>query len=261
MNITNKIGFVPTAVCAIGALCSLSATAATVTLGDAEDTWGAQNAGTTNYGADETFQVGSGGANQIRLGYAAFDVSSLDGLYTTIDSVTLRVYVTGSQANTLVMSYAAMADTNALWSESTATYNHQIQSALTAWDVGPSWQAPETYADELTGGQTVSMGSGVTGWFDMDITAAGGLTDAGAPASLTALIDLWITQETTDGVNAGIALWKNHGGGYTRTIASSENATVAFRPELVVTYTAVPEPSSAALLGLGGIALILRRRK
>ena len=29
----------------------------------------------------------------------------------------------------------------------------------------------------------------------------------------------------------------------------------------VLTFTAVPEPSSAALLGLGGIALILRRRK
>ena len=29
----------------------------------------------------------------------------------------------------------------------------------------------------------------------------------------------------------------------------------------VLTFTAVPEPSSAALLGLGGLALILRRRK
>lgn len=34
-----------------------------------------------------------------------------------------------------------------------------------------------------------------------------------------------------------------------------------FTGEITLTFTAVPEPSSTALLGLGGLALILRRRK
>jgi len=38
-------------------------------------------------------------------------------------------------------------------------------------------------------------------------------------------------------------------------------ADTGFDPRLTVTAQAVPEPSSAALLGLGGLALILRRRK
>ncbi|MCP5538008.1 MAG: PEP-CTERM sorting domain-containing protein [Akkermansiaceae bacterium] len=40
---------------------------------------------------------------------------------------------------------------------------------------------------------------------------------------------------------------------------SSEQAFLL--DDVLVTYQAVPEPSSAALLGLGGLALILRRRK
>jgi hypothetical protein len=39
------------------------------------------------------------------------------------------------------------------------------------------------------------------------------------------------------------------------------NSTGAQLNALLVHTTAVPEPSSAALLGLGGLALILRRRK
>ena len=35
----------------------------------------------------------------------------------------------------------------------------------------------------------------------------------------------------------------------------------AFLDDIVITGNVVPEPSTAALLGLGGLALILRRRK
>lgn len=45
-------------------------------------------------------------------------------------------------------------------------------------------------------------------------------------------------------------------------IHSSESATALSRPKLIVEFTApIPEPSTTALLGLGGLALILRRRK
>ena len=45
----------------------------------------------------------------------------------------------------------------------------------------------------------------------------------------------------------------------TNTPATSGTGSRDFR--FSVAGTAVPEPSSAALLGLGGLALILRRRK
>ncbi len=37
-----------------------------------------------------------------------------------------------------------------------------------------------------------------------------------------------------------------------------DNASIQYE---VTTFVAIPEPSSASLLGLGGLALILRRRK
>lgn len=43
--------------------------------------------------------------------------------------------------------------------------------------------------------------------------------------------------------------------------ASSTADTGVLETDLIGLYTAVPEPSSTALLGLGGLALILRRRK
>lgn len=49
---------------------------------------------------------------------------------------------------------------------------------------------------------------------------------------------------TTNGTDAAVTIFNNNGG-------SNYSAT----------FTVVPEPSSAALLGLGGLALILRRRK
>jgi hypothetical protein len=44
------------------------------------------------------------------------------------------------------------------------------------------------------------------------------------------------------------------------TIASTEYSEFAVAPHLVVNYTPIPEPASVALLGLGSLALLARRR-
>jgi len=77
-----------------------------------------------------------------------------------------------------------------------------------------------------------------------------------------------VIQET---INSGIGSGDNF---YTRVIASAGTQADSIRivdkksednaftlTEIRVNTTAVPEPSSTALLGLGGLALILRRRK
>ncbi|MDG1071651.1 MAG: DNRLRE domain-containing protein [Akkermansiaceae bacterium] len=43
--------------------------------------------------------------------------------------------------------------------------------------------------------------------------------------------------------------------------AAEDFATTGSRPELVIEHSMIPEPSSLALLGLGGLALLRRRRK
>ena len=99
--------------------------------------------------------------------------------------------------------------------------------------------------------------------FDLEFSTDGGAT-FGNTVSLTAAMaddtgattgDVFFNGETFDIEDqAGVTHVKfiaqdNYGGGYTGIA------------EVNFTGVAVPEPSSAALLGLGGLALILRRRK
>jgi hypothetical protein len=46
-----------------------------------------------------------------------------------------------------------------------------------------------------------------------------------------------------------------------RAFYTREESNTALQPELQITYTAVPEPSSLALLGLTGFGLFRRRAK
>ena len=69
-----------------------------------------------------------------------------------------------------------------------------------------------------------------------------------------------LTARSTDpSQNNGWGLKRDNGGN--TGWRSSEYGIIANRPVLSVTYAAVPEPSSTALLGLGGLALMLRRRR
>ncbi|NWK55045.1 PEP-CTERM sorting domain-containing protein [Verrucomicrobiaceae bacterium N1E253] len=69
------------------------------------------------------------------------------------------------------------------------------------------------------------------------------------------------TQETW--VNTASGTFANSGSElFVRvTLVDQVNGGQIGMDNLVINHTAVPEPSSAALLGLGGLALILRRRK
>ncbi|NWK55067.1 PEP-CTERM sorting domain-containing protein [Verrucomicrobiaceae bacterium N1E253] len=73
--------------------------------------------------------------------------------------------------------------------------------------------------------------------------AASGVTQSISSQSFNFVI-------TSDGVTTGDLSFQSTIGGNDYRIDN-----------IAVSYTAVPEPSSTALLGLGGIALILRRRK
>ncbi len=71
----------------------------------------------------------------------------------------------------------------------------------------------------------------------------------------------------TNSTGVGTVLWeykKSDGLGLdfrTSGNASGQMAIIADSLEVTYIYTAVPEPSSTALLGIGGLALMLRRRR
>ncbi|BDS06544.1 hypothetical protein NT6N_15840 [Oceaniferula spumae] len=77
----------------------------------------------------------------------------------------------------------------------------------------------------------------------------------------------WLITQYDGGANAGQFIFiqadsagLTTGGTVGYHLDTANNVTVANRPVLNYT-TVVPEPSSAALLGLGGLTLIMRRRK
>ena len=110
------------------------------------------------------------------------------------------------------------------------------------------------YSVDGGGFQTVALN------FQSDLATPGdqqwGGDEQGSNATFTVSLDLLdglsagnhtlavYTTITTNGTNADTTIFNNNG-------ASNYTAT----------FTSVPEPSSFALLGLGGLALIMRRRK
>jgi hypothetical protein len=79
----------------------------------------------------------------------------------------------------------------------------------------------------------------------------------------------WSTTSTAgSSVIARIAVARDSGGGFGNSYTAGtaddngdNNSPSAFDARFAVSINTVPEPSSAALLGFGGLALILRRRK
>lgn len=126
--------------------------------------------------------------------------------------------------------------------------------------------------DELTladGGLGAEYGSGTPGTlvnvFNLDADRGASVTETigaigGAPNTLAgADLVTFLSQRASGGGLATFILTfdqNGRGNGY----GSKENTDSALWPQLSLTYTAVPEPSTFALLGMGLIGLLARRR-
>ncbi|MCP5536460.1 MAG: DNRLRE domain-containing protein [Akkermansiaceae bacterium] len=228
-----------------------------------EDTSVVQESPNNNYGGRTTILVGVLGAGKVRAGHVRFDVTSLASQFVTIDSIKFRFYVETTGGTSQSISYGAHKAVSGDWVEGTAngagqtgsaTYNYQIHSTL-GWASTGGRGSSDAWPDQLL--PVSSGGYGAAGtWIEMTLDPSGYDPSLDTP---TELIQSWIT----DGAqNDGILMtYSNNVSNPQWQLASSEHATAAWRPELVIEYTAIPEPSSAALLGLGGLALIFRRRK
>lgn len=127
--------------------------------------------------------------------------------------------------------------------EVTTSFTSSVDWVHTTHDT-PSWTAAGGDFGSVLA--TVSADTDVFGAGDVHTYASAALTSAGA-ANVGGTFSLLAKNQSVDA---------------TRSIFFYEAAGGALvEPRLIIDYTVVPEPSSTALLGLGGLALILRRRR
>ncbi|MFP6613255.1 MAG: DNRLRE domain-containing protein, partial [Pirellulales bacterium] len=236
---------------------------------------GAFNGGASNFGVSKTLRVN----RDTRLSVLRFDVSALDGVFTEINSATLRLYTSAAAATGDTLVYR-LADANSAWREGShdggtclGCNTHHATWAHLA-DFGGFPQPTPTWASG-TGGPNVAG-------TDYDAVPLGSLPNAGSKADatfdiplggdLTALFNDWSsTSPTGNGQSPWTADWNwqqpapqtaNEGfllrgtDGAIHDVHSSEAAVPQLRPQLIVNYgggvgqLTTTESGGAATFGL-----------
>jgi len=146
----------------------------------------------------------------------------------------------------------------ALW-----TTSDPATDAADLLNVGVRWQDNATFTIDISGlsGGSVYVFNGSwqarTDWLDISMTGGGqpnvDVTNFATSAAASNVLMNAKRIDFSDAADYGLL---------TFTIQESTEGNNGYFGGVVVTnVTAIPEPSSTALLGLGGLALILRRRK
>jgi hypothetical protein len=193
------------------------------------DTYVHNTIGDTNYGVAVSVRTDNAGQIQeslISFGNIFGNGANQIALGSTITSATLTIYTS-----------------DITWSDGNGPNAHRM---LQSWDEGAvTWNS-------LSGGITLGTQAETVA----DDTSSGIIPLLGsADLNVTASLQAWSAGTTNNGwalIGSGTGAWYGH---------SSETGVSGKAPTLSITYDAIPEPSTTALLGLGGFALIFRRRK
>ncbi len=129
--------------------------------------------------------------------------------------------------------------------------------AVTDFDVSDNtWNDPQgSLGTDGAGGTDGTLLSTEDTW---DANMADGSFAFGSEAAFVSFIQSKYDSDTAAGATLNFLLMMEDDGDFESSIPRTDTINDF---QLNISYAPVPEPSSAALLGLGGLALILRRRK
>jgi|TARA_B110000908_G_C10148040_1_gene399991 hypothetical protein len=219
------------------------ASAITVALNSVAETTLNASSTSNNMGGHAQFHVGHTNEDAARRGLLRFDVSTIPAT-AIISSATLELTIPSGNTS--------------------GTPSFATHKMLTSWGEG---NKIGNNGDAAVTGEATWNSNGTVAWA---APGAGSGTDyvAGASASTTVAVFgnyTWSAAGTTADVQSWVDGTSANNGWImletTPTTGSARRFSANAAPTLTIEYTVVPEPTSAALLGLGGIALLMRRRK
>ena len=189
-----------------------------------------------------TIPVSNNGTSLMRP-LLRFDLSSFAGQYSDIASVTLTLSKGDVDFGTNTANLHEVSALNGDWVAT--SFNWNTKDGTTAWDGGG--------------------GLGTTGFGPTLASQSWTSTTPALVFTITGTAALSLINDFTTGNNEGFILTAANEttGSNTYYFAADTFATASSRPELSITYTPTPEPSSAFLLiaGLAGFTQCRIRRK
>jgi hypothetical protein len=200
---------------------------------------------TTNRGGDADADIRHYDTVRAQLGYFRFDLSNVSG---DLSGATLTFNFAGSNRTRTMDVYGLSDESGDSWDEGAMTYQNApgiIQPA----DGGAAYESGSASLDTsklslLTQFTTPGNGLSVTTAADTDL-------DSFLASDTNKLVTFVLYTDTSDSSQSfSVSTKESAAGASVYPTLTLPNATAA-----------VPEPASAALLGMGGLALLARRRR